>query len=67
MVKYIHNSNGTISNSFTPYLGDLLPTVSEVYKNDLTRSIIELDNNWSEFHQKLIGFLIRMLIQHISA
>ena len=72
MVKDIHDRHGTISNIFGPYLRDLLLKIWEIYKK-LSNSVsfwarkIFFFLNGSEFRQKLIGTIIRVLVRHPHA
>ena len=67
MLKNINDSHGTVSNSFSPYLRDLLLKFERFPKNALTQSIFELEKcfflNGSEFRQKLIGTIIRVQVR----
>ena len=70
IVKDIHDSHETVSNIFGPYLRDLPLKIWEIYEK-CSNSV----NFWarkmffflsgSEFHQKLIGTIIRMLFRHL--
>ena len=67
MVKDIHDSHGTVSNIFGPYLRDLLLKIWEIYKkNALTLSVFEQEKCFfrSKFCQKSIGTIIRGLVQN---
>ena len=69
MVKDINDSPGTVLNTFGPYLRDLLLKIWENIKNALTQWIFQLEKcvflNGSEFCQKLIVTIIRVLVRDL--
>ena len=72
MVKDIHDSRETVSNIFGPYLRDLLLKIWDIYEkcsnsvNFWARKMFFFLNG-SEFRQKLIGTIIRVLVRHLRA
>ena len=63
-------ANGLFQPFFLPHFSDLLLKIFT--KNGLTQSIFELEKrsfflNGSEFRQKLIGTIIRVLVRHLHS
>ena len=67
-----HDGCDTVSDVFCPHLRDFYGNFKEFIKIALTPSIFELEKcsfflNGSEFRQKLIGAIIRVLIRQQRA
>ena len=74
MVKNIHDSQWTVSNSFGPYLRDLLSKIWQIYRkcsNSVNfwarKMFLFVFKNGSEFCQKLIGTIFMVLVRHLHA
>ena len=72
MDKGIYDSYETVSNIFGPHLSDLLMKIWEIYEK-CSNSVsfwarkMFFFLNVSEFRQKLVGTIIRVLVRHLHA
>ena len=72
LIFYISNSEWTVSNIFGLFLIDLLLKIWEIYKKcsnpvSFWARKMFFFLNGSEFRQKLIGIIIRVLVRHLCA